>query len=78
MSSPGKIDYKTVWNVLIKLGYTSVNRKGSHILLIKKRTIYDDQDRYVTLVCHKQIKKGTLLNIIRRTGLTKKEFLELL
>jgi len=75
METPSKINYKKIWKVLEKLGYKAVNRKGSHILLIKERTMQDPETRYVTLVMHKEIKKGTLLNIIRRTGLSKEEFL---
>lgn len=78
MSISKKIHYKDVWKVLEKKGFKPINRKGSHILFFRPRMSVEDEDRYVTLVCHKQIKKGTLLNIIRRSGMTKEELLELL
>lgn len=75
---PSKVHYRDVWKVLVKLGFEPVKRSATHVLFVRPRTSADPQVRYVTLICHNQIKKGTLLNIIRKTGLTKEEFLDLL
>ena len=75
---PRKVHYKDVWKVLAKKGFEPISRVGSHIEFYRPRQSVDDLDRYVTLVCHKQIRVGTFKNIIRRSGIPIEEFLELL
>lgn len=60
-----------ILRVLLKLGFQPKRKKGSHLILIK-------DNKRITLPIHKgrDIPKGTLLNIIKQAGLTKKEFLE--
>ena len=75
---PSNVHYRDVWKVLVKLGFEPVKRTATHVLFVRSRTRDDPQVRYVTLICHDPIKKGTLLNIIHGTGKTKEEFLDIL
>ena len=65
---------KDMIKILEKLGFYKFRQKGSHIIMIK-----DDNEVFQPVIpMHsKELKKGTLLSIIRQTGLTKNEFLEL-
>jgi len=78
MELPSDIDYKKVWKVLVKLGFKPEKRTATHVLFVKPRMRTNDEIRFLTLICHNPIAKGTLLHIIRETGLTKEEFLALL
>ncbi len=64
-----------VIKVLAKHGFISVRQKGSHVILRKE----GEEGTKVTVVpLHDEIDRGTLLEIIRQTGLKKEEFLKLL
>lgn len=65
---------KDVIKILEKLGFYKFRQKGSHLIMIK-----DDNEVYqpVIPIHNKDLKKGTLLSIIRQSGLTKTEFLRL-
>jgi len=78
MKVSSKIGYKKVWKALLKLGFKPEKRSATHVLFVKPRTSANDEVRFLTLICHNPIVKGTLLRIIRKTGLTKDEFLALL
>ena len=56
-----------------KIGYIIDRQKGSHIIL------YNSNDgRRLTIPLHiRDIPKGTLLSIIKQSGLNKEEFLKL-
>jgi predicted RNA binding protein YcfA (HicA-like mRNA interferase family) len=59
---------KKVIQVLERIGFTFYRQKGSH-------RIYVYEDKQVVVPYHnKDLKKGTLLNIIKGTGLTVEEF----
>jgi len=77
-SNPGKlpvISGNDVIKALEKAGFKIVGRKDSHVRL-KKKT---EKEVYIVIVpLHKELKKGTLNSIIRRSGLTREEFLDLL
>jgi predicted RNA binding protein YcfA (HicA-like mRNA interferase family) len=60
--------------VLIKIGYERDHQTGSHIIL---RNI-NYPHRRLTVPNHKEIAKGTLMSIIRQSGLSKDEFIKLL
>jgi predicted RNA binding protein YcfA (HicA-like mRNA interferase family) len=49
-------------------------QKGSHVIL-KKKT--DSGAKALVVPLHKEIDRGTLLEIIRQAGLKKEEFLNL-
>ena len=59
---------------LEKAGYVVDRQKGSHIIL--RRT--EPPHRRVVVPEHKEIAKGTLRAILRQTGITKEELVELL
>ena len=65
---------KEVVKALSKIGYEIDHQTGSHIILrqIKK------PHRRLTVPNHKEIAKGTLLAIIKQSGLTKEDFLNFL
>jgi predicted RNA binding protein YcfA (HicA-like mRNA interferase family) len=55
-----------------KLGYQVDHQTGSHIIL------RHPQMRRLTVPNHRELAKGTLRALIRETGLTKDEFVNLL
>ena len=62
---------KEVCHILFLHGFKEVRRKGSHIVMqkeVKQSTIT------VIVPNHKIIRKGTLMSIIRQSGLLKSEF----
>jgi len=61
--------------VLSKEGFKFLKQKGSHISLQKKT---ENKTLLVIIPRRKQIKRGTLLNILRQAGMTRDDFLELL
>ena len=63
-----------VIKILSKTGFMLARQKGSHVIL-KKETETGTKTTVVPL--HREIDRGTLLEIIRQAGLTKEEFLEL-
>jgi predicted RNA binding protein YcfA (HicA-like mRNA interferase family) len=63
-----------VIKILSKQGFKVVRQKGSHIILVKES---EASKRAVVVPNHKEIDKGTLLEIIRQAGLTRKEFIDL-
>lgn len=65
--------YKQVVKALTKLGYTIRRQSGSHIILHKT-----DPSNSVPVPKHKELKTGTLMAIIKCTGLSKEEFLKLM
>jgi len=60
-----------VLRILLKFGFQPKRKKGSHLILAKN-------EKRVVIPIHegRDIPKGTLLNIIKQAGLTKKEFLK--
>ena len=62
---------RTIERGLKRAGFLFIRQKGSH-------RIYSEDKTLVVLPWHnRDIKKGTLRNIIKCSGLTKKEFLKL-
>ncbi len=64
-----------VIKILTKIGFVQKRQKGSHIILVKE---FKEGRKGVVVPNHKEIDKGTLLEIIRQAGLKKEEFLKLL
>lgn len=60
---------------LSKSGFQSVRQKGSHVIMVKENS---SEKRSTVVPLHKEIDKGTLLEIIRQAGLKKEEFMRLL
>ena len=65
---------KDVVKSLQKIGYEFDHQKGSHIILRQNYSPY----RRLTVPNHKEISKGTLKSIIKQSGLTVDEFINLL
>jgi len=68
------ISAKELISIIKKMGYEIDHQTGSHIILRNKQTPF----RRLTIPNHKEIAKGTLRAIIRESGLTLEEFLNLL
>ncbi len=71
MSKLRVLSGKEVCKILEKYGFKEVRRKGSHIVMqkrVKNSTIT------VPVPNHKELKRGTLLSIIRQSGVPKGEF----
>jgi len=67
------VSWKDVVTALTKLGYTIRRQTGSHIILHKTNPADS-----IPVPKHDELKTGTLLAIIRYTGLSKEEFLRLI
>ena len=69
------ISGKELVRVLKKAGFVEVRRKGSHVSLQKVTA----EKTFKTVVpLHRELAKGTLLDILHQTGLNKDELIELL
>ncbi len=66
---------REVIKILKKAGWTPVRQKGSHIILVKHT---HEGKKGVVVPNHREVDVGTLSEIIRQAGLTRKEFLELM
>ena len=70
-----RLSGKEVIKALSKIGFQPIRQKGSHVILIKET----NEGKHSTIVpIHKEIDKGTLLEIIRQSGLKREEFIKLL
>ena len=64
-----------VIKALSKIGFQAVRQRGSHVFMKKENS----EGKKTTVVpMHKEIDRGTLLEIIRQAGLKKEEFIELM
>ncbi|MEK6906119.1 MAG: type II toxin-antitoxin system HicA family toxin [Nanoarchaeota archaeon] len=63
-----------VIKILSKIGFAISRQKGSHIILSKEDV---SGKKGFVVPNHKEIDKGTLLEIIRQAGLKREEFLNL-
>ena len=66
---------RKVIKALSKAGWMQKRTRGSHVILVK--TI-NDQKMALVVPLHKEIDKGTLIEIIRQSRLKREEFLKLL
>ena len=64
---------KQVIKVLRRIGYIIDHQKGSHIFLHNPQ-----ENRSIIVPNHKELKKGTLNNIIKKAGITVDTLNELL
>ncbi|MFH1056125.1 MAG: type II toxin-antitoxin system HicA family toxin [Candidatus Altiarchaeota archaeon] len=69
MKTPS-LSYLKIIKILETYGYSVRRQSGSHIILE-----HESNEKIVVVPRHDPVRKGTLLNIIRHTGLTKDEFL---
>jgi len=73
MSHLPTLSGKELCKLLFKIGYELDHQTGSHLILRNVNAPY----RRLTVPNHKEIAKGTLRSIIRESGLTLEEFLDL-
>ena len=66
---------KEVIKAISKIGFEIARQKGSHVIMTKHT---DKGKKAVVVPNHKEIDKGTLLEIIRQADLTKEDFFKLL
>jgi len=62
---------KEVCRILEKHGFSEVRRRGSHIVM---QQMLSNATITVPVPDHKEIRIGTLLSIIRQSGLQRSEF----
>lgn len=75
MSKLPVVSGKELVNALEKAGFVVVRQKGSHVSLQK----ITREGTYRTVVpLHTKLAKGTLLDILHQTGLSKEELIGLL
>jgi predicted RNA binding protein YcfA (HicA-like mRNA interferase family) len=65
---------KEIIKVVKKEGFMVIRQKGSHISLYKKS---NDKTYLVVVPDKKEVKRGTLLSILKQAGLSRDKFLEL-
>ena len=69
-----RLSGKEVIKALSKAGFEIVRQKGSHVIMKKKTS----EGEIATVVPnHKEVDRGTLLEIIRQAKLTRDEFMNL-
>ena len=69
-----RLSGKEIIKILSKIGFLPARQKGSHIIL-KKQT--EEGEKALVVPNHKEVDRGTLIEIIRQAGLKKEEFLNL-
>ena len=69
-----RLSGKEVIKILAKVGFIPARQKGSHIILTKQTA---EGKRALVVPNHKEVDRGTLLEIIRQAGLKKEEFIKL-
>lgn len=62
---------KEICQILQRYGFQGVRRKGSHVIMQKQIT---GSTITVPVPDHKEIKTGTLMSIIRQSGIQRSEF----
>ena len=62
---------KKICDILASEGFVEIRRRGSHIIMQKK---LDGDTITVPVPNHKEIKIGTLLSIIRQSGVSRSKF----
>jgi len=67
----GVLSGKAVCRILEKHGFREVRRRGSHVVMQKK---LPDTTITVPVPDHAELRTGTLLSIIRQSGLPRSEF----
>ncbi|MBO3842040.1 MAG: type II toxin-antitoxin system HicA family toxin [Candidatus Brockarchaeota archaeon] len=66
---------KDMVKLLSKQGFQIIRQKGDHVSLFKR---VDNEPLLVIVPLKKEIKKGTLLNILRQARISREEFLKLI
>ena len=64
---------KEVCDILQRYGFQNVRQKGSHVIMQKET---ETSTISVPVPMHKELKMGTLMSIIRQSGVPKEAFLK--
>ena len=75
MAKLPRLSGKEVIRALEKAGFVQIRQRGSHVFMVKQ--IINSKIPLVVPM-HKEIDKGTLLEIIRQSKLSREEFEKLL
>ena len=70
-----RLSGREVIKALSKVGFVVARQKGSHVIMKKK---FPEGEIATVVPNHKEVDKGTLLEIIRQARLTKEDFMNLL
>jgi len=70
-----RLSGREVVKILAKHGFQAARQKGSHLILVKES---ESGKKAVVVPNHAEIDKGTLLEILRQSGLTRQEFFEMI
>jgi len=70
-----RLSGKDIIKALSHVGFQPVRQRGSHVILVKETT---EGKRSTVVPLHKEVDRGTVLEIIRQAGLKRDEFLKLL
>jgi predicted RNA binding protein YcfA (HicA-like mRNA interferase family) len=62
---------REVCHILAQHGFVEVRRRGSHIVMQKKT---DGSTTTIPVPDHPELRRGTLLSIVRQSGLNRKIF----
>ena len=69
-----RLSGKEVIKILSKIGFQSIRQRESHVFMMKET----ENGKTTTVVpLHKEIDRGTLLEIIRQCGMKREEFLKI-
>ena len=71
MGKLGRFSGSQVCRILRDNGFTEVRRKGSHVVMQCRRK---ESTRTVPVPDHRELKPGTLMSIIRQSGLQRSLF----
>ena len=66
---------KEIIKALSRAGFTALRQRGSHVILVKETS---ERKRSTVVPLHKEVDKGTLLEILRQAGITREQLMELL
>lgn len=69
-----RLSGKQVIKILAKIDFLPVRQRGSHVIL-KEKT--EKGKKTIVVPNHKEVDKGTLLEVIRQADLEKEDFLKL-
>lgn len=69
-----RLSGKEVIKALSRAGFTAVRQRGSHVILVKETP---ERKRSTVVPLHKEVDKGTLLEILRQAGITREQLMEL-
>ena len=73
-----KLPGRKVIKALKKVGFAVVGQRGSHVRMKRIAIEGVDKTRLVIVPDHKEVDKGTLIEVIRQARLTREEFVDLL